>query len=186
MDDLKEREYDYTYQEGENIYPGNFDSGINFRNGFIISDEKSILDFLFPKETKIAEVILPDMETAVILIDGKYKVNRIILKEIRDLWTINTFQWLKECGVNIHMKKDVCLCVAAENGYLDVVKFLVEDGGDIHTDRDYPLIAACGEGHYEIVKYLLGQGADKHACNDMAIQIAKEHENVEIEKLLLM
>lgn len=70
-------------------------------------------------------------------------VSKIINDELIDIDVINFF------GIRI----------AAEKGYLDMVKLLHKYGADINTDYGYPLRWACRNEHYDIVKYLLENDA---------------------------
>ncbi len=56
--------------------------------------KKNILAYL-DCGTKIAEVSIPDGAVSMEVSLNEYKSHQIILSNIRDLWTIETFQWLK-------------------------------------------------------------------------------------------
>ena len=56
------------------------------------------------------------------------------------------------------------LCVAAHNGYLDIVNFLIQKKADINQallDGTTPLAVAKEQGHMEIVELLKKAGAKK-------------------------
>jgi len=75
--------------------------------------------------------------------------------------------------------------MAAEKGYLQVVKHLLERGADLHAKNDKALQMAARNGHRELVKYLLEQGADLHAENDEELQLAAVNGHLEVVKCLL-
>ena len=56
------------------------------------------------------------------------------------------------------------LCISAEKGRLDVVRYLVVQGADMEKDDKYgwtPLLNAAYFGWLEVVRYLLEQGANR-------------------------
>ena len=173
----------YTYHKGLNVDPNLFDPTPDCRGGLFFSDTKHILKFC-DYGTKIAEVVVPEGELIVQVNDG-YKAHQIILKEIKDLWTVETFEWLIECGVDIHADNDGALYWAACYNHLDVVKYLVEQGADIHSEDEEALCCAAGKGHLEIVKYLVEKGADIHVEDDCAFGWAAEGGHLEVVKYLV-
>ena len=86
---------------------------------------------------------------------------------------------LKETDFEIK-DKEACLMWAAENDYLDVLKYLVERGADIHTQYDYALRWAAGKRHLDVVKYLVENGANIHANNNYALRAAEKYGHTEI------
>ena len=202
----------FQYKEGLNIdskeiTPYRCDNGLHF------SDEKHILGFC-DYGSMIAEVELPE-DAIVYHFDNKSKADKIILKNLRPLWSIDTIEaliqegvdfetnknlvlyeaagrgfldvvkYLVDQGANIHASDDGALCWASENGHLDVVKYLVEQGSDIHTVEDYPLRWASESGYSDVVKYLVEHGADIHARNDYALRLASEKGHLDIVKYLV-
>lgn len=103
----------YIYQEGLNVYSKPYDSIPSNREGLFFTDIENISEF-YSCGNKIAEVILPDGEE-VIKRTTDYKAHKIILGEIRDLWTINTLEYLKECGVDFQANGHHILHCAARN-----------------------------------------------------------------------
>ena len=61
----------------------------------------------------------------------------------------------------------VALHIAAENGWLEVVKFFAEQGVDIHAEDEIVLRSAVEHDYaLDVVKYLVEQGADIHSNNE--------------------
>ena len=173
----------YTYHNGLNVDPNPFDSTPNCRGGLFFADEKKILRFC-DYGTKIVEVTVPDGE-AIVLVEEKYKAHRIILGQIRELWTKETFEWLISCGVDIYADNDLALRFASENGHMEVVKLLLESGADVHAEGDYALRWAAKNGYDEVVKILLELGADVHIRDDFALRWASANGHLEVVKFLL-
>ena len=201
----------FQYQEGLNIdtkkiTPRQCDNGLHF------ADAEHILGFC-GYGSMIAEVEIPD-DAIVYHFCTKSKADRIILKNIRPLWSVETIEDLILDGANFEDHKGDMLFIAARNGYLDIVKYLiehgittcskndalqdssanghldivkylVEQGSDIHALDDYPLRWASHNGHFDIVLYLIEQGADIHTRNDCALRWASEYGYFDIVKCLV-
>ena len=175
----------YTYHEGlnENLEPLNekpdfeeldFDPEPDFAPELFFSDEENILKYC-NSGNKIATVTVPKGED-IVTMTNKYKAHRIILGEIRDLWTVETFQWLKQCGVNLHVRKDSPLLFAAAKGHLEIVKYLIKHGVNGHQEYDTALRLAVTNGHLNVIKYLAKKGANLHSHNDEVFGFAvKQH-----------
>lgn len=172
--------YDFTYKEGLNVDPNPFDPDPVCGGGLFFSDEKRILTF-GRYGTKIAEVMIPDGEQ-VVSVQDKYKAHQIVLGGIHDLWTVETFEWLRCCGVDLHADNDFALRLAAKGGYLDVIKYLVEQKADIRVDNDYVLCCAAMNGHLEIIKYLVKLGANIHAWSECPLRFAASNGHPEVVK----
>ena len=173
----------FTYKKGLNVDVKPFDLTPECDGGLFFADEKHILEFC-DYGMKIAEVTLPEGEE-VVQVEEKYKAHSIILGKIYDLWTVETFEWLLKCGVDIHTDNDYALIGAARNGYLEVVKYLVEQEADIHADNDCALRWAAENGHLRVVKYLVEHGANIHADNDCVLRWAAEEGHLEVVKYLV-
>ncbi len=179
------KSHNMQYQEGLNA---NCEETILDRecgNGLFFSDAEHILEFC-DYGTKISDVTLPDGEGMCAVGDTKYKVHRMVLCNIRDLWTVETFKELTKEGVDIHAANDYALCLASSNGHLEVVKYLVKNGADIYAHDDYDALCLASEnGHLEVVKFLVENGADIHACDDYALCLASENGHLEVVKYLV-
>ena len=89
-------------------------------------------------------------------------------------------------------RKDTALCVAADNGDIDIIRYLVEHGADVaKADKYgwYPLINAAFHGHLDVVRYLLEQGADREkvnlwGCTPLHYTASQGH--LEVAKLLMV
>jgi len=177
------KHYDMQYKEGLNVDVLPFNPKPECgEGGLYFTDEQYILDFV-DYGSKIAEVTVPEGEMIVPL-EEKYKAHKIILSNIRDLWTVETFEYLVSKGVNLHADYFVLRC-AAEKGHLDVVRHLIEQGANDYVYKNVALRGAAGKGHLEIVKYLVEQRADIHAVNDYALRWAAFNGNLEVVKYLI-
>ena len=91
------------------------------------------------------------------------------------------------------------LCVAAKEGYLNIVRFLVEQRADMEKTGGIglsPLHYASGGGHLEVTRYLLEQGANREkVCsifpgvplhNGTSLHYAAYRGHLEIAKLLMV
>ncbi|QTG98974.1 ankyrin repeat domain-containing protein [Wolbachia pipientis] len=82
------------------------------------------------------------------------------------------------------------LGIAAQNGYLEIVKILKEKGADINAvdyNKDTPLHLAAQNGYLEIVKILKEKGADINAVDynkDTPLHLAAQNGYLEIVKIL--
>ena len=211
-DDMKHN--DMQYQEGINtdIYP--FDERPYIDGGLFFSDENHI-NAWFEYGSKIAVVLIPEKEKVVPLDFGlfqKYKAHRIILSEIRDMFTLETVLWMKSVDIDIHAYDEALLLAAVinkkeafikfliekehaqcgyafrravENGYSHIIPYLVEAGADIHSNDDLALRSAVRSDNLKIVQYLIENGADVHAQYEDSLQISAERGNLEIMKLLI-
>ena len=86
--------------------------------------------------------------------------------------------------------QSTCLEIAAQEGFLDIVKLLVESGANINIqdkEGDFALGEAAKGGFIEVASYLLANGADvslKNAEGNNAQQLAKLAGQAKIEELL--
>ena len=171
----------FKYQEGLNIDTNPFDETPDCGGGLFFSDSEHILSFV-GYGNLIAEVEVPD-GTKIVQVEDKYKAHSIVLKNIKPIWTVDTFKYFIEESINIHADDDFALIYAAKNGNLELVKFLVDKGANIHADDDWALKYAAGNGYLEVVRYLVSKGANIHAYDDYALDCAFRHaaENGHIE-----
>ena len=172
----------FQYHEGLNIDINKIDAE-ECSYGLHFADAKHILMF-YGYGTIIAEVEIPE-DAVVYHFDDKSKADRIILKNIRPLWSVDTIEALIREGVNFDLYKNFMLCEAAYNGSLETIQYLVENGADIHADNDNALSCSAQAGHLELVKYLVEQGADIHAYDDDALHQASEYGHFDIVKYLV-
>ena len=134
----------FQYQEGLNTDCNEFDPNTDYRGGLFYADEKNILAYS-GCGTKIAEVSIPDESVSMKVSWKEYKSHQIVLSNIRDLWTIETFQWLKEQGVDLRAGEEYAIYIASEDGHLEIVKYLIEQGSNIHAKDERALrYASCG------------------------------------------
>lgn len=174
----------YTYHEGLNVDPNPFDPRPECEGGLFFTDENHVFEF-YDCEDKIAKVTIPDGETVIQVGNEKFKAKKIILGEIKELWTAKTFKWLNDCGVDLHINDDRTLRLASHEGHLDVVKYLIERGAHIHGYNDYAVRYAAEGGNLDVVKYLVKQGADIHAEDESALILATKAGKLETVKYLV-
>ena len=174
--------YGYTYHKGLNVDSNPFEPVPNRRNGLFFADEKTILGFC-NYGTKIAKVTIPEGE-AIVLVGEEYKAHRIILGQIRELWTKETFKWLISCGADIHADDDYALICASESGHGEVVRLLLESGANVHACDDLALHWATLYNNLNVVKLLIEYGTDIHAGDDWALRCASENGYVEVVEYL--
>ena len=90
--------------------------------------------------------------------------------------------------VDVHIKGDLAIQLAAQRGYLSIVKFLVKRGADIHVSNSFgaesPLRGAIIGGHLDVVKYLVEKGANIHVHNDWPFDLAEEYNQSDVAKYL--
>lgn len=82
------------------------------------------------------------------------------------------------------------LCLAAEHGQLEIVKYLIQEGANVNYDYDfgkwsYSLEKAARYGHFEIVKYLVENGADMNLDNGNALIWSLDGKHLQISKYLI-
>ena len=173
---------DFQYQEGLNIDTNTIDE-YECSYGLHFADKKHILDFC-GYGTIIAEVEIP--EAAIVYhFDDKSKADKIVLKNLRPLWSVETIEALIQEGVDIESYVNRMLCNSTKNGYFDIVEYLIEHGADIHASHDCALRWSSNYGHLDVVKYLVEHGADIHACDDDALCWASENGYLEVVKYLV-
>ena len=177
------KHHGFVYKEGLNIDTEPFDETPDCGGGLFFSDAEHILSFV-NYGNLIAEVEVPNGEK-IIPVENKYKAHAIVLKNIRPLWNINTFEYLIQKGIDIHVDDDSAFVYAARNNDLELVKFLVCNKANIHSNNELALRLAACNGYLEIVRYLINNGANIHAANDWVLQLAASHGHLEIVKYLI-
>ena len=179
-EDLKCR--GFQYHEGLNIDTNIIDAK-KCSYGLHFADAEHILSF-YDYGTIIAEVEIP--EGAVVYHFGtKSKADKIILKNLRPLWSVDTIKALIQEGVDVESYKDYMLCEAARNGDLDTIKYLTEHGANTHAWDNSAFGYAARKGYLDIIKYLVEHGADIHADDDFALRTASCYGQLEVVKYLV-
>jgi hypothetical protein len=105
----------------------------------------------------IREVTIPeDAELVKDSSGDKWRSNKVILGERKDLNKVETWKYLvEECHADIHVDNEYAVRWASENGHIEVVKYLVEEcGADIHVENEEAVRLASANGRLEVVKYL--------------------------------
>lgn len=90
----------FPYEEGiridtNSLYASGVDGDLSF------TDEKNVMHYCVYGD-KIAEITIPEGERIIKTVSGSYWAHSLIIGKIRDLWTAETFEYLKEYGVNFH------------------------------------------------------------------------------------
>ena len=173
----------FVYKEGLNIDTEPFDETPDCGGGLFFSNAENILSF-WRYGDLIAEVEVPD-GTKIVQVGDKYKAHAIVLKNIKPIWTVDTFKYFIEEGINIHAYDDWALRCAAQNGYLEVVRYLIENGANIHAYDDCAFRYSSENGHLEVVQYLIDKGADIHTYNDDALKYAAINGYLEVVRYLI-
>ena len=178
------KHHGFVYKEGLNIDTEPFDETPDCRGGLFFSDAEHILSFVDYGDL-IAEVEIPIGEKLV-KVEDKYKAHAIVLKNIKSIWTVDTFKYFIEEDIDIHVQNDYAFQYACETGNLELVKFWVDNNADIiHADDDLALQLAARNGYLEVVRYLINNGADIHADNDWALQLAAKNGYLEVVRYLI-
>ena len=172
----------FQYQEGLNI-DTNLVTPCKFSYGLHFSDAEHILSF-YDHCSMIAEVEIPE-DAIVYHCADQSKADRIILKNIRPLWSVETIKALIQEGVNFAIHEYDMIYESISNGYPDVAKYLIEHGANPHADYDRALFSACGNGYFDVVKCLVDHGTDIHTWNDYALGRASSGGHLDIVKYLV-
>lgn len=102
-----------------------------------------------------------------------------VLQFIESVSTVSCEHWLD------------CLCRAAENGFIDVIKYIAEKNLKIGEEplicarSNYALRFSAAKGNLEAVKLLVDAGADVKAKKNQAIRWAAEKGRLEVFKYLI-
>lgn len=174
------------YKEGLNVYKyllSRIDNGL----GLHFLDAHSVLGFT-SYGTRIADVEIPEDATVYELSGGRLKANKIIIKNIRELWNIDVLKELESQGADFQNRKENLLHNAAKAGSLDMVKYFIEEEGlDVKgVFHGYNLAERAAEaGHLNVLRYLAEKGADIHTYNDWPLHLAAENGHLDVVKYLL-
>ena len=145
------------------------------------------------KRVKMIKECMTKM-TIVKLIDVVQEINqkKDLFKLIRN-HNVTSIQELLTLKVNVHIRDSegsTPLHLAAELGYLDIVKLLVQNGANIGAKKylsETPLQTAVINDRYEISEYLLENGAEVNTDDILygPLMIAVINCQVDLVKLLL-
>ena len=171
----------FQYREGLNIDTNKIDTG-ECGYGLHFADTEHILSFC-DYGTMIAEVEIPD-GSVVYHFDTKSKADKLILKNLRQLWSVDTIKALIQEGVDVESYRNGVIYEALSKGYPDVAKYLIEQGAN-NENYDSALLSSSQCGYLDIVKYLIAQGADIHILNDRALYLASRYGHLNIVKYLV-
>src|SRR6185369_2961863 len=96
------------------------------------------------------------------LIEHEYEYDYLAICIAAEYGHIEIVKYLFERGADIRIYSDMALRYSAQNGHLQVVKYLIENGAYVHAINDSSLCYSAENGHLSVVEYLLYQGADIH------------------------
>lgn len=182
----EENHHGLQYHDGLVIDPVPFSKkGSCCPGGIYFTTPEYICNFLYIG-IYIREVTIPEDSETVQDPDGnKWRASKVILSPRKELWNVNTWKWLVEIGVDIHLGYDIAFRLASYNGHIEVVKCLVENGADIHSCNDEALRWSSRNGCIEVVKHLIEYGANIHSINDDALRWASRNGHFEVVKYLV-
>lgn len=130
-----------------------FRKGINTDEaGILFTDGKHITNYL-GIGNKIAEIIIPDEEPVTEVKEG-YIAHKIILEEIKTLWSANTLKWMIDNGLDIHANKEFVLWQAVRNNSFESVQYLVQKGANPNIMMESMFTLAAAGGYLDIMKLL--------------------------------
>jgi ankyrin repeat protein len=98
---------------------------------------------------------------------------------------MDAHQEVTQNKANVHFENGTPLCVACQNGHLDVAKLLIQYNADIHTDNEYCLRASALNGHKKMVEFLLDCGALISIDNNQPLRNAVKADKIDIVEMLL-
>jgi hypothetical protein len=77
---------------------------------------------------------------------------------------------ISDCHFDVRSNESECLCIAAENGRLDLLPLLINLGSNVCAQSNRPLWLAAKNGMWEVVQYLIIIGADLFSGNGRCIK----------------
>lgn len=140
---------------------------------------EEILDVLVQRdELVMIQFILENYEGEFIGETGLLRAMKIKKKEI-------TKTLLSTNKLDVAVMNNKAMILAAENGWLEVLKILIKQGGDPSTQENSPIVIASRNGNYKVVEFLMNQKAvDPSDLDNYAYDEAKRSGFKEIENLL--
>jgi hypothetical protein len=173
----------FQYVDGLNIDDNPYNDDPNkscVKGGFYFSDAEHICEFLHFGDY-VREVTIPADAKMVKDPDGnKWRADKLFLHERKDLSKVETWKWMIDQGINIHIESFYSLRYSIECGNFEVIKFLVENGADIQVFENYAFICACYNGYIDIVKYLVENGADIYSKDSYGLKWAYFNNHVSV------
>ncbi|BCS82725.1 ankyrin repeat protein [Cotonvirus japonicus] len=164
-------------------YNGSCESG-----GLYFSNSKNICKYL-DWGIYLRQITLPKNDPDFKIIPDnfgdKFGANILIFGDKYDLKNVETFETMKNLGINLRVADDKALRWASEKGHLSIVKFLIDNGADIHVLDNEPVRLAAEHGHIEIVEFLVNLGANVKADNNYAIRFASERGHLSVVDFLI-
>lgn len=182
QDNFQQMQYHLGLNEDLSI----FDPYARFEDWIFFTDEKDIFEYCF-SGSKIALIDLPENEKLVHFAEG-YAAHQIIIKEIRELWSINTFEQLQEEGVDLFVDNKAYR-LASERGNLEIMKWLCNQPESTidHISDAEAFRIACLNNYLDVAKWLYSKGdIDLHINNDLVFREVCGEGHLEIAKWLYL
>lgn len=88
-------------------------------------------------------------------------------------------------GADVMYRNGVCLQVAINKGYGDIVKILIEHGADINQLDNWGIFWPVIFGNITVLREILNSGIFSSQKNAQALWLACQNKNIEIVNLLL-
>lgn len=151
----------------------------------------------FPSQDELLESLIPKLESTKGSDDPNYADKTTSLYTAANVGCLSSVKYYLARGADVNAAPSnnaTPLFVAAQNGYLEIVRALLTvEGVDVNAaisdDGTTPLIAAAHNGHLEVVQALLNKGADVSAATTKEgvtpLSIAAQKGYLEIVRVLL-
>lgn len=115
------------------------------------------------------------------VVDYLHEIGRLDWEAWLLYQTLSLTVAMVECGADIHVCNDLSLCLAAESGRFEVVRYFIEHGVNINN---LALCLAADSGRLKIAQYLLEHGANINACEDYTLCLAADSGHTKVVNFL--
>lgn len=163
--------------------------GINesiIEDGIIVFDKEIVLDGLRDKAaSKLAIIEIPDGENFKHF--GRlYKTNRVIVKEIKDLWCIENYEWLKSYFGSANYVFEYACQNACDKAILYFAQWILNhEHLDSCQNPDHVFRKICENGNLEAAKFFYAfTDVDIHSWDEYAFRLACTNGHLELAKWL--
>lgn len=177
-----ENHHGLQYQDGivEDILPFN-STGSCCPGGIYFSDDKNIMKFSHYGPW-VRQVEIPEDAKWVEDPDGnKWRASKLFFHPRKDLWTVETIQWLMAQDVNINNYTDSILTEGAKRNSIELVKFAITQEVNVKLCSS-ALKHSVSNNNSEMLSFLLDNGGD---INCGLLSEAAEHNSLEMAKFVI-